>query len=111
MRSACHPIILVAIVVTISKTSLSIKINNKEGDTVSKRTNGIDKYVQCPYYKWKNRGRISCEGITDENTTNLIFGDENKAREYLDDYCCSIYGMHRCLIYNMLNGKYGVKDV
>lgn len=77
---------------------------------MGKRNNGIDKYVKCPYYRWKSKSRICCEGISDQNTTNLIFSDENDARDYIDNYCCSVYGMHRCPIYLMLNGKYGVKE-
>ena len=76
---------------------------------MSKRSRGKDKYVECPYYNWGNKSRICCEGVEDGCTTNLIFGDENKAKEYIDNFCCTVYGMQHCLIYRMLNGKYGVK--
>lgn len=77
---------------------------------MAQRRSGKDKYVVCPYYKWANKGKISCEGVDDESTIHLVYGDENDTYDYFNDYCCSAYGMHRCLIYRMLNRKYGVKD-
>ena len=70
----------------------------------------VDKFVTCPYYKWSDPNRICCEGVEDNNSTNLIFGNPLNARGYMRDYCCTQYGMKRCQIYNMLNRKYGVKD-
>ena len=70
----------------------------------------VDKFVTCPYYKWSNPNRICCEGVEANNSTNLAFGNPLHARKYMKDYCCSLYGMQRCLIYRMLNRKYGVKD-
>ena len=77
---------------------------------MGKRDRYIDEVVTCPYYRWSNPNRICCEGVEESNSTNLIFGNTLHTGEYMEVYCCSLYGMKRCQIYNMLNRKYGVKD-
>lgn len=74
-----------------------------------------ERYVSCPYYlviKEEHRKRmlIRCEGVSKGNTINLVFADEQKRGDYKRTFCYSIKGCRKCLIHQMLNGKYGVDD-
>lgn len=75
-----------------------------------------EKFVVCPYYLGLNNKRqreishIRCEGVSNGNTISLVFASTKRKADYKRMYCCSMTGMKRCQIYNMLNSKYGVKD-
>ena len=75
-----------------------------------------ERYVVCPYYLGINNERqrkvnhIRCEGVSKGNTISLVFSSTKSKAEHKRVYCCSIYGMKLCPIYNMLNRKHGVKD-
>lgn len=74
---------------------------------MSHRTNSIDKFVVCPFYNWSSPNRICCEGIMENNTTNLIFGDPSKTREYMHNFCCDSIKYKKCTICMVLYRKYG----
>lgn len=75
-----------------------------------------DKFVKCPYYLGNNNERqrqmqhIRCEGVGKGNSISLVFHHPDQMKSYKKYYCCSLDRMKKCLIYAMLNGKYGVKD-
>lgn len=68
------------------------------------------KFVKCPFYESDDKGRISCEGITDESRIRLCFMkasgalDQDKKLEYLHNYCIRDY--QKCRVYKMLQAKY-----
>jgi hypothetical protein len=39
-----------------------------------------------------------------------VFSNEQKRGDYKRTFCYSIKGCRKCLIHQMLNGKYGVDD-
>ena len=65
-----------------------------------------DKSVVCPFYRWADKVRIGCEGVTDSNTLSLIFGDPNKRNEYKIKYCRSMERYRECQICQLLYRKY-----
>lgn len=72
-----------------------------------------ERFVVCPFYLGLNNKRqreinhIRCEGVSNGNTLSLVFASTKSKVEHKRTYCCSIYGMKTCPIYNMLNRKYG----
>lgn len=74
---------------------------------MSHRNGSFDKFVVCPFYHWSTFNRICCEGVQNNNTTNLMFGEKSKTREYMGKFCCDIDKYRTCAIYGMLNRKYG----
>jgi hypothetical protein len=69
----------------------------------------ISKYAACPYYHSHDDNRICCEGTNSANTINIVFGDQNKLKEYGFKYCNDINNYRNCLICKALNIKYEVK--
>ena len=67
----------------------------------------ISKYAVCPFYRKHEPNRICCEGISGENTINLVFTDTKKLKEYTAAKCNSIDGHKRCAVSRMLYSKYG----
>jgi hypothetical protein len=73
-----------------------------------------DRYVECPYYlsnyseAQRKKGQIRCEGVSKGNTISLVFGSEALRKEYKRKFCYSLQNCRKCLIHQMLNGKYGV---
>ena len=65
-----------------------------------------DKSVVCPFYKWADQNRIGCEGVSDDNTVSLIFGDTNKRTQYKVTFCRSMERYGSCRVYQMLMRKY-----
>ena len=74
---------------------------------MSRRSRRIDEAVVCPFYNWSSPNRICCEGILDDNTTNLIFGNPILTDKYMRVYCCSLKRYKECKLGAMLQGKYG----
>lgn len=60
-----------------------------------------DVDVKCPFFLSSSKRKISCEGITDDCTTTLVFSSQEKrniqCRIFCDDKfeCCEIYRMLR----------------
>lgn len=82
-------------------------VDKRQVGRMSRKNNSIDKVVECPFYHWSSPNRICCEGITDDNTTNLIFGDPTDRKEYMRHYCCNLSKYNQCVICQILNRKYG----
>lgn len=78
---------------------------SKVGDADTK-----DAYVVCPFYKWADKHRIGCEGVSDGNVTTLLFGDPNKRNEYKIKYCRSIERYKSCRVCQMLMEKYADEE-
>jgi hypothetical protein len=60
--------------------------------------------AKCPFYRASDKIKISCEGITDDCTINLIFNSRTKRNLHRDIFCDARY--QYCEIYRMLEEKY-----
>jgi hypothetical protein len=69
------------------------------------------KYVVCPYYHSNDNNRVCCDGVTDGNTVNVVFGDPTKRKKYMECYCNSIEKYSHCKICNMLHKKWSDDSV
>lgn len=70
----------------------------------------ISKYVVCPFYRRHDNNRICCEGINNDNTINLVFGDSKKLKEHTVKYCEDMNNYDRCRVCKMLSDKYYPKN-
>lgn len=66
----------------------------------------ISKYVVCPFYRRNDTNRICCEGVSFENTLNIVFESEKGMVRYEKRFCDSMDHHKNCLVYQMLNRKY-----
>ena len=66
----------------------------------------ISKRVLCPFYKDCPQGKqkVICEGVENNTSIHLAFGQKKKQYEYLEEYCCDDY--RSCRIAQMLYKKY-----
>lgn len=69
------------------------------------------KYVVCPYYRNNDSNRVCCDGVTEGNTVNIVFGDSNKRKRYMECYCNRIDNYSNCRICSMLNKKWSDDSV
>lgn len=60
--------------------------------------------IKCPFYKSMTKVSISCEGITDDCITKLLFTSAKKMELHREIFCDSKY--KNCEIYQMLEKKY-----
>lgn len=60
--------------------------------------------VQCPFFMCEATQSISCEGITDDCITKLLFTSKDKRDIHRMIFCNSRY--KNCEIYRMLEAKY-----
>lgn len=67
----------------------------------------ISKYAVCPFYNKHEPNRICCEGVSAENTINLVFTDTKKLKEYTTVFCNDMNGYKNCAVCKMLERKYG----
>ena len=70
------------------------------------RSGSDDKAIVCPFYRGFDPYRISCEGVTEDSSIKVTFGNPEKAKAYKDCFCRDIDGYRRCRISEMLMGKY-----
>jgi len=56
--------------------------------------------VTCPFYKWHERKRVSCEGMSEGRSFGQQFSSEMMCTRYLVTKCSSEYKL--CPIYTML---------
>lgn len=63
-----------------------------------------EKLIQCPFYEASATQSISCEGVTDECITRLIFTSPKEMQLHRMVYCER--GYQECRIYKMLEKKY-----
>lgn len=71
--------------------------------------NIIDRSAICPYYKASDKDHIKCEGIMDNTSMTIGFGNRKDKAIYFSKYCC--LKMNNCAICKILNKKYGVEYV
>ena len=64
------------------------------------------KYVVCPFYHKSDTNRIFCEGVSDNNTLNLVFGSRKEMADYEKCFCDDMDFHRECLLYQMLNKKW-----
>ena len=60
--------------------------------------------ITCPFYKSMAQKSITCEGITDDCITKLIFTTPQKRDMHRGIFCENRY--HCCEVYIMLEKKY-----
>lgn len=63
-----------------------------------------DVKAVCPFFRYSEKRKISCEGITDGCTTNIEFDCKEKRDLHRRVFCDSKY--ENCEIYTMLEEKY-----
>jgi hypothetical protein len=60
--------------------------------------------VQCPFFIACGKTSITCEGITDECVTRILFDKENNRDKHRFQFCDKQY--RNCKIYELLVKKY-----
>ena len=73
------------------------------GDDV-KRGQYESKTTACPFYKKEDRQTIFCDGVTDNSSVHLAFGNASDCKEHKIAYCRSDF--HLCPVCKMLEGMY-----
>jgi hypothetical protein len=68
--------------------------------------NWEDKFVQCPFYRKTNSGRIVCEGFREGSTINVAFNDRGDKMRFMKTRCESIEGCTQCPIHELLERMY-----
>lgn len=68
------------------------------------------KYVVCPFYRTNDNNRVCCDGVSEGNTINVVFGDSTRRKRYMECYCNSIENYKNCKICEMLRDKWGDDD-
>lgn len=63
-----------------------------------------ENLINCPFYEASATQSISCEGITDECTTRLIFTSPKEMSLHRMVHCENKY--HACRMYRLLEKKY-----
>lgn len=67
-------------------------------------TNFDDVNAQCPYFRYSEKKKITCEGIITGCNTKIEFATKELRNTHRRIFCNSKY--RNCEIYRMLNGKY-----
>jgi hypothetical protein len=65
-----------------------------------------DVDAKCPFFRSCGKRKVSCEGVTDDCITCLIFISEQKRNLHREIFCNARY--QNCEIYRMLMEKYEV---
>lgn len=68
------------------------------------------KWVVCPYYHGSDAVTIMCDGVCGARTMQLRYADPDSKRRHMGRHCCSISGMHQCLINRQLDAENGADD-
>lgn len=63
-----------------------------------------EKRIQCPFYQASATQSISCEGVTDECITRLIFTSPKEMSLHRMTHCENKY--QNCRMYRLLEKKY-----
>ncbi len=66
------------------------------------------KYAKCPFYHYEQQGKICCEGVNDQSSLHLAFGDAKDKKCYQKTFCFT--GYQKCRLYHMLLAKYEEGD-
>lgn len=65
--------------------------------------------VRCPFYKTDDgKKRITCEGIIDGSSLNLIYRRKKDYETQITVFCCEHY--KKCEVYRMLMEKYDEEE-
>jgi len=76
----------------------------RKGEDVilSNGTNWREREILCPFYRQLDPQlrRISCEGVTDRNTTAQLYKDNLSFNSQLEAFCSGEFS--RCEVYRML---------
>ncbi len=69
---------------------------------MSNGTNWREREILCPFYRQLDPQlrRISCEGVTDRNTTAQLYKDNLSFNNQLEAFCNGDFS--RCEVYRML---------
>ena len=70
------------------------------------RKNRDDKAVVCPFYRFSDHYHICCEGVSEDTSIKVTFGDPKKTENYKNCFCRNIDGYKRCRVSDMLTRKY-----
>lgn len=70
------------------------------------RSGSDDIYIVCPFYRGTDPYHIFCEGVTEDTSLKVTFGDPKKTSMYKECFCRNIDGYKRCRISEMLERKY-----
>jgi hypothetical protein len=68
------------------------------------------KYVVCPFYHSNDNNRVCCDGVSNESSIHIVFGDSSRRRRYMMCFCNDIEGYKRCKVCEMLREKWGDDD-
>lgn len=61
--------------------------------------------VECPFYRSDDgRGKIICEGVTDDTSLILSFRKKEACQRHIEVYCCRHYKY--CELYGAIMKKY-----
>ncbi len=61
--------------------------------------------VECPFYRSDDgKGKIICEGLTDDSSLILSFRKRISYERHMDNFCCRRYKY--CELYGAINRKY-----
>lgn len=56
--------------------------------------------IKCPFFRRHGEYQISCEGVMEDSTTNVVFKTAKKKLFFLQTYCENHY--EKCEYYRML---------
>lgn len=69
-----------------------------------KRNQYRSKTAACPFYKREDRQMIFCDGVTENSSVHLAFGNDIDCKEYKVAHCRMDF--HKCPVYKMLEEMY-----
>ena len=61
-------------------------------------------YAKCPYYRKEAAKEIRCEGLLPKSSSDMIFEDAPKGKEYEKYFCKGDWS--KCVIARMHNERY-----
>ena len=70
------------------------------------RQGRYDKAIVCPFYRCSDPFHICCEGINEDTSIKVTFGNPDKVNTYKDCFCRNIDAYKRCMVCEMLERKY-----
>lgn len=90
---------LITMLIVVSRGTYRVRRKEKDMATMFDDVNAV-----CPFFRYSDKRRISCEGITDGCVTNLEFDCKAKRDMHRSIFCDSKY--KNCEIHKMLEEKY-----
>jgi len=65
----------------------------------------VSPMALCPFYRYYERHKIVCEGVQEDATIHMAFGNPNDRKDYERARCCGDY--KKCPVAQMLYRKWG----